>query len=245
MAHGTKISGTAYGITGGKCLVKGTAYGIKNGRTLIGGTGYDISFGTPISAYSEGDIVKINESGSPVEFYVSKHDYESALNGAGRTLVVRKDGYGYRIWDDSNVNNWDTCSIRSWLNVGYKELLDSNIQAAIGNTTYYYTEYNTRNVYTRSDPIFLLSLAELGLSNTGANSEGSNIPISNAIKIAYMDEVAVAQWTRTISKSGRYAFYLYTNGEDFSIRVDVEGAVSRPVFTLPSTTIVGADGVIR
>ena len=45
MAHGTKINGTAYGITGGKCLVGGTAYGIKKGRTLIGGTGYDITFG--------------------------------------------------------------------------------------------------------------------------------------------------------------------------------------------------------
>lgn len=45
MAHGTKISGVAYGISGGKCLVGGTEYAIKKGRTLIGGTGYDISFG--------------------------------------------------------------------------------------------------------------------------------------------------------------------------------------------------------
>lgn len=45
MAHGTRINGTAYGITGGKCMVNGTAYSIKKGRTLIGGTGYDITFG--------------------------------------------------------------------------------------------------------------------------------------------------------------------------------------------------------
>lgn len=43
MAHGTRINGTAYGVTGGKCLVGGTAYSIKKGRTLIGGTGYDIN----------------------------------------------------------------------------------------------------------------------------------------------------------------------------------------------------------
>lgn len=45
MAHGTRINGTSYGITGGKCLVNGTSYSIKKGRTLIGGTGYDITFG--------------------------------------------------------------------------------------------------------------------------------------------------------------------------------------------------------
>lgn len=45
MAHGTRVNNTAYGISGGKCLVNGTAYSIKKGRTLVGGTGYDISFG--------------------------------------------------------------------------------------------------------------------------------------------------------------------------------------------------------
>lgn len=44
MAHGTRINGNAYGITGGKCRVNGTGYSIKKGRTLIGGTGYDITF---------------------------------------------------------------------------------------------------------------------------------------------------------------------------------------------------------
>lgn len=39
----TLIDGTAYNITGGKCLVGGTAYSIIGGKTLIGGTAYDIS----------------------------------------------------------------------------------------------------------------------------------------------------------------------------------------------------------
>ena len=44
MAHGTRINGTAYGVTGGKCLVGGTAYSIQGGKTLVNGTGYDIAF---------------------------------------------------------------------------------------------------------------------------------------------------------------------------------------------------------
>ena len=47
MGHGTKIGGTAYGITGGKCLVAGTEYSIKKGCTLVDGTGYGIEFGAP------------------------------------------------------------------------------------------------------------------------------------------------------------------------------------------------------
>ena len=46
--------------------------------------------GIPLSDYAEGDLIKLNEGGSPVDFYVAKHDYESSLNGAGRTLVDRK-----------------------------------------------------------------------------------------------------------------------------------------------------------
>lgn len=68
MAHGTLINGTAYGITGGKCLVGGTAYDIKKGRTLVGGTGYGIEFGAPTRinvtkgiTYYNDTYIQINE----------------------------------------------------------------------------------------------------------------------------------------------------------------------------------------
>lgn len=41
--------------------------------------------GTPLSTYAEGSIIKINENGSPVEFYVAKQDYEPTLNGGGQS----------------------------------------------------------------------------------------------------------------------------------------------------------------
>lgn len=44
MAHGTRVNGASYGITGGKCRVGGTSYSIQGGRTLVNGTGYDIAF---------------------------------------------------------------------------------------------------------------------------------------------------------------------------------------------------------
>ena len=42
--------------------------------------------GTSLGNLDEGAIITLNENASPVEFYVAKQDYESVLNGAGRTL---------------------------------------------------------------------------------------------------------------------------------------------------------------
>ena len=95
MAHKTLISGTAYSVTGGRELIGGTGYGCKAGKTLIGGTAFTVPFskGIPLSTITPGAILYLNESGSPVPFYIAKHDYESGLNGAGRTLIVRKECY--------------------------------------------------------------------------------------------------------------------------------------------------------
>ena len=60
MPHGTRINGTSYGITGGKCLVFGTVYGIKKGRTLVGGTGYDVNFAKETQVILEGSVGIMN-----------------------------------------------------------------------------------------------------------------------------------------------------------------------------------------
>lgn len=127
---------------------------------------------TPLGDLVEGTLITINESGAPVEFYVAKQNYEEELNGPGRVLVVRKDGYDERKWSNSTVNAWANSSIRSWLNSSYKDLLSSAVQELIGQTTYYYTDNGTdENVLTRSDSVFLLSATELNvvcITKTGA-----------------------------------------------------------------------------
>ena len=80
--------------------------------------------GIPLSDYEEGAIIKLNEGGSPAEFYVSKHDYESGLNGAGRVLVVRKDVYDGRVWDSGNVNAYSGSDLDTWFNGTYKNLVN-------------------------------------------------------------------------------------------------------------------------
>ena len=236
-SHKTLIDGTWYDLKAGKCLVGGTAYSVKKGRVLVNSTGYDIPFssGIPLSTVALGDILMLNENGNPVPFYVCKHDYESGLNGAGRTLVVRKDCYDKRAFS-SNKNAFSGSSMDTWINNTWLKLLDADIQAAIGTTKFYYTPgNNNNNVTTLQRAVFLLSLTELGKSGRYANTEGSALPIASTLQIAYRNGSAVTQWTRTpYTFNSVDVYYLFTNGAtDADFRGNSNG--SRPAFTLPGT----------
>lgn len=200
---------------------------------------------TTLGNKATGSIIKLKENGTLVDFYVACHNYEQSLNGAGRTLVVRKDVYDQRAWHSSNVNAWASCSMRSWLNSTYKALLDADIQEAMGTTTYRYTPGNgNTTASTRSDAVFLLSLTELGQSTTYANVEGSALPIASTLRIAYQNGSATTQWTRSPRTDGTSsAWRLYSNGSIFYHScTDTYG--SRPAFTLPSSLYVSDDGSV-
>lgn len=246
MAHKALIGGTAYGIIGGRTLIGGTGYGISKGRTLVGGTGYDIAFGaagTPLSSFTPGSIVKLNELGSPVKFYVAKHDYESGLNGTGRTLLVRKDCYDRRQWHSSNFNAYASSDIDSWLNGPYKNLLDVDIRGVIGTTKIKYTPGKSdTTVGTLERAIFSLSATELNKSASWFNVEGTALDIASSLKIAYMNGSAVVQWTRSPYTDDRYsAICLVSDGNVVSDNCTSTYG-SRPAFTLPGTILVDEDG---
>ena len=198
-----------------------------------------------LGSKAEGSIIKLKENGTLVDFYVAKHDYESSLNGAGRTLVVRKDTYDDRVWDSGNVNAYASSDLDSWFNSTYKNMLDADIRSLIGTTKIRYTPGNGNNtVGTLERAIFALSLTELGQSHSYANTEGSALPIASTLRIAYRNGSATTQWTRSP----------YTNDTNVAWRLDSNGIInyngcfrsrgSRPAFTLPSSLYVSDDGSV-
>ena len=196
------------------------------------------STGKQLSDYSEGDIIKIPENGTPVEFYVAKHDYESGLNGSGRTLVVRKDCYDDRAWDSGYANIYASSDLDSWFNSTYKNILDADIRSLIGTTKIRYTPGNRNNkVGILERAVFALSATELGQLAGWFNVEGSALPIASTLKIATMNGSATPQWTRSpLITDSHAAVVVRTDGRPYaysSLR-DLYG--SRPAFTLPSTT---------
>lgn len=236
MAHKTLISGTAYDVKGGRELIGGTGYGCKGGKTLIGGTAFTVPFskGIPLSTITPGAILYLNEYGSPVPFYVCKHDYESGLNGAGRTLLVRKDCYDKRIFDSSS-KIFAGSSIDTWLNGTWIKLLTLDVQSAAGTTKiYYYDGSNKKAVTTRA--VFLLSTAEFGYSDY-ADTDGE--PLDSAVRkllsTAYYGGNSVGQWTRTPATWTQKDVYVIMPS-DYSTHTPCNDSYGvRPAFTIPST----------
>lgn len=227
MAHKTLIGGTSYDAKSGRTLIGGTGYDIKKGRTLIDGTGYDISFGTPLSQFAEGTIIKINESGSPVEFYIAKHNYESNLNGSGRTLVTRKefcDLHTYR-------------GLETYLNEEYLNVFDNFVKELIGQTSYKAIQY--QGTATETAAIFLPAAQELkekGSSYTVPPPEVDILPIATIL----LGEKE--QWTRSKKYEGsQYLNYtVYSLTESGAWRACGVGVKNnyRPLFTLPDTSMI-------
>lgn len=200
---------------------------------------------TRLSDLEIGSTIKLNEGGSPVEFYVAKHDYEPELNGNGRTLLVRKDCYDERPFGSNNA--FSGSSIDTWLNNTWLKLLDANVQTAISATIFYYTPGNGNyTVTTLQRAVFLLSATELGKSAIFANTEGTALSsaVCNQLAIAYRNGSAVTQRTRTPSTyNNAYACYLDTSG-DLNAKHCSFSYGSRPVFTLPSDLLVTNDMLV-
>mgnify|MGYP005810653161 CR=1 FL=1 len=194
-----------------------------------------VSSGKPLGDFSEGDIIQLNEGGVPVDFYVACHNYEQSLNGAGRTLVVRKDCYDNRVWDNGNVNAYASSDLDSWFNSTYKNMLDADIRSLIGTTKIRYTPGNGNwTVGTLERAVFALSATELGQSASWFNVEGSALHIANTLKVAYLNGSANTQWTRSPNTNYTYnAVYLNSGGYVSGNRCS-NSRGSRPAFTLPS-----------
>lgn len=193
-----------------------------------------------------GEIVKIKENDLPVDFYVVKHDYESNLNGSGRTLLVRKDIYNEQAWNSrENGNAYANSSIDVWLNSEYKDILDSDIQSVISETTIKYTIGNGNvSVSTIKRAVFLLSMTELGISGSNHNIEGSSLPNPQYLYRVYFNGSSADQWSRSPdTRSTSWVKNTNSTGSDnATFCYNVEGV--RPCFTLPYDLLVQDDGTV-
>lgn len=239
--------GASSGSSNKSDLVKGT-YPVATGDSISAGDLVVIASGyatkkSPLSDLTEGTIIQLNENGSPVDFYVAKQDYESDLNGSGRVLIVRKDIHSNRNVYPSGENprNFTQSDLYDWLNSNYKNMLDSDVQSNLGETKYIYTalsaEVETAGLNQTQSSIFLLSLAEYGLSYSNVLQEGSSLPISSSIRIAQLNGVNEEHWTRSMEFSNvpEIEFAYCTTSGTANILMGRSAPYGvRPAFTLPS-----------
>lgn len=225
--------------------VNGVAKEVKKAWVGVNGVArlfYENGLG--LKELPEGSLVSILENGLPTLFYVGKHDYESGLNGTGRTLMVRASVWSDKVaWGRTGSNVYADQALDVWLNGIYKNYFSGSVKSLMGTTAFYYTEgghtykehQSGSTLKTLSRSVFIPSWAEFGKKRVnGTNMEGTELPIASTIVSA-----ATTQWTRSI----------YWDYEDPDYYVRALGILAtagskyyaRPIFTLPSSTVVNSE----
>lgn len=194
--------------------------------------------GTPVGELTPGTIITITESGAPIEFYISGQNYQSDLNGIDqKTLLVRKECFDNRPWNNPALNTYATSTLDSWLNREYKSTLSANVQNLIGTTKFYYTPGNNNNIVSVLErSVFSVSFTEIGKTSSYVNTEGSVLPIASTLQKATLNGEANTQWTRSPyidSGTTDMAFGLFADGLNASTTCTANFG-SRPAFCLPS-----------
>lgn len=247
------------------CQVKWNSPGKAVVTASAGGVSAECSFATAsynLFDVAEGSTVLMNEGGNVAEFIVAKHDYESELNGVGRTLLIRKRYPTLMNWD-SSWSAYAQSDINTWLNGEYLNTFSSAQKEAIGSTTFYYTpgftamdfSVGSSKVSTMSKAVFLPSAHEFGGDCEGNDvfgwtknspdykyNEGTSFPQAKGILESMLaaDNAAITDgscrvFTRTpFLYSAEYASYYHSS--------DRKDFLSRMVTTLEDTVIDGSSG---
>lgn len=247
------------------CQVKWNSPGSAIVTASAGGNSASCSFLTTeyyLSNIPEGKTVLMDEGSNVVEFIVAKHDYESRLNGVGRTLLIRKRYPTLMNWD-SSWSAYAQSDINTWLNGEYLNTFSSAQKEAIGSTTFYYTpgftamdfSVGSSKVSTMSKAVFLPSAHEFGSDCEGNDvfgwtknspdykyNEGTSFPQAKGILESMLaaDNATITNgrcrvFTRTpFLYSAEYASYYHSS--------DRKDFLSRMVTTLEYTVIDGSSG---
>lgn len=216
--------------------------------------------------------VYLMEGGSKVKFYALAHNYESGLNGMGRTLFCRESPATSGTHTTSKkanymVNNNDE---DTWYKNTYVNKFSNEVRNLIGSTKYagqyaYYYSHPGIGVSsgtalsseTYESSFFSISAAEVGGSSFSDGSALSSAAISRISNI--QNRYGSGIWTRSPGTSITYTdethfptSYYYANslyissasGSSLSISNGTYGSSYGylPCFTLPETLYIDKDG---
>lgn len=223
-----------------------------------------------LSSMALGSVITLNENGVAAEFVIARHDYESGLNGAGRTLLVRKtslaDKYRWGYVDSTTDLRWDDRSdLKTWLEQTYAARLDEEIRRNIGKTKYYFNVPTYTHVSEQTEgSVFLLSAAEL--SSDKQYRDGST-KLDDAVLRALESGGGSPWWTRSVYPNSHKEdgddmqnwwftrVCLYGNGfsnnkwsvyeSGFPDARFANTATIRPCFTVPGDLRANEDGSLK
>ena len=210
-------------------------------------------------------FVYLNEGGSKVKFYVLAHNYESGLNGKGRTMFCRESPATRGPWSSvgefgRRVNiAWGitdsgyTCIIYDWLTTTYFYKFAADVKGWMGKTKY----LTHRTTFSTS--IFTLSESE-SVYSLSSRPEGTLLSDEARTRLENIfTDFGTNIWTRT--QSNNTSYHHDSSDNDYYYDGVALSGVSRndwgrfsttyghtqswgylPCFTLPETLYIDKDG---
>lgn len=210
-------------------------------------------------------FVYLMEGSTKVKFYALAHNYESGLNGKGRTLFCRESpatsgpwssvgNYGVRVdiaWGQTDSGY--TCSIYDWLTTTYFYKFAADVKGWMGETKY------LANRTTFSTSIFTLSESE-SVYSLSSRPEGTLLSDEARKRLENIfTDFGNNIWTRTQSGHVSYHYsssdvnYYYDGialsgvNNSYSGRFNTTYGHTQswgylPCFTLPETLYIDKDG---
>ncbi len=211
-----------------------------------------------------GQLVKLNESGVPVEYLVVHQGkpgsmYDDSCDG---TWLLREEGINIsQPWSSSEISKYETSSINTWLNGTMLDRYESTIKPYIKQVKIPFLRNGTTSASVESGAnglsgkVFLLSGYELGVTSVNYSSlanEGSKLDYfesgvgQSALdkRICRLNGSPVDWWTRSPSMfQTLYAFLVYKVGT-MNTQLVSNAHCIRPALILNSSLIVTDDGTI-
>lgn len=251
----------------GEWLDIGTGGGTGGGGDEPGGGG---ETGTTLNDKNVGDIVKIKENGTDVNYIIVNKGlpsdmYDSSCDGV---WLLREKSHSSRAWDgtlSSYDNGYENSDIKAWLNGEFLNSIDSKIRAAIKTVKIPYKKgkgNSSTGVQSGANglscKIFLLGGYEVGFTT----ADNQYLPIDGA-RLSYFlngNSDSAAKTKRICKDSAGSAVYWWLRSADTSNaynawRVDTDGTLNdynagygyavRPAFVLPSNLAVDDDGNVK
>ncbi len=217
-------------------------------------------------------FVYLMEGSTKVKFYVLAHNYESGLNGNGRTLFCRESPATNGVHNASKKDTYvaDKSGEATWYKNTYVNKFSDEVRNLIGTTKYaghyvrYYDHSSTgggNGIALGSDTykssFFPISAAEVGASGFSDGSALSSAAISRISNIR--NHYGSGIWTRSPytritytdgshwPETHYYANSVYIASASDSSVTTAEGTYGSsygylPCFTLPETLYIDKDG---
>lgn len=214
-----------------------------------------------LGSVAVGTVVKINESGSPVNYLVVHQGLPSSMYDAScyGTWVLRQDIYQYILWNSTNYSTLSGSTIMTTM-ASMLPLYDSFIQSAIKTVKIPYCVGGpSSTVLSGTDglscQIFPLGGYEVGYTKNYA----TGIPMDGSVLQYFVDTSVSAEEKRVSNFEGEASEWWLrtpnTNKLDQSYRITSDGSITigvvnlskfgiRPAFILPQNLYVDDNGNI-